>query len=341
MRYFYRTYGLTVESDRCVQALTPIPGEVPSPDLTFVLGCKPSWAKEALTLPRTSSRARPTELLPGDATFTVSEYDDGRFFHLVYGDGTQFVIDRKVTRLWGESGPNLSHDDLCVYLVGPVMGFILRQRGLTCLHGSALAIHGRAFALVGEAGAGKSTTAAALALRGWPVLCEDVCALDPAEEQYHVRPGYPRICLWSDSVSFLFASPETLPYIVRGWDKRFLGLDGARAQFADDNAPLAAIFLLAGRTEDDSAPRLERVPQREAVLQLVQNTYMNWLLSTNQRAAEFDVLTSLVSRAESFRVFPSADPARIAVLAELIESQALRVLGQHPDPAPGVARGNV
>jgi hypothetical protein len=341
VRNLYRTYGLTVESDRLIQALSAVPGEVPSVDLTYFLGPTPVWAHNALALPLTSSKARPNELLPGDATFTVAEHGGGCFFHLSYGDGTHFVIDQYATRLWGESGPGLSFDDLCVYLVGPVMGFVLRQRGLTCLHASALTIRGRAFVLVGEAGAGKSTTAAALALRGWPVLCEDVCALDPVGRQYQVRPGYPRICLWSDSVDFLFASREALPLIVDGWDKRFLALDNARAHFASNGAPLVAVFILGGRVNEDSAPRLELLPPREAVLHLVANTYMNWLLSAEQRGAEFDVLTSLMSSVECFRVFPSTDPARIPDLAELIETQALHILGDRPQPVLGVARSNV
>ena len=294
-----------------------------------------------MVLPLTSRRVRPTELLPGDPTFTVSEYENGRYMQLAYGDGTRFIVDRNATRLWGETGRGLSHDDLCVYLVGPVMGILLRQRGLTCLHASALSINGRAIALVGPAGAGKSTTAAALALRGWPVLCEDVCALDRADRQFVIRPAYPRVCLWPDSVDFLFSSREALPLIVEGWEKRFLALDNASASFASSGCPLAAIFLLAGRRDEDSAPRLEPLPQRDAVLQLVQNAYVNWLLSGEQRAADFDVLTSLMSSVECFRVIPSADPARLPELAALIEAQSLRVLGSHPDSGLGATSSNV
>lgn len=341
MRHLYRTYGLTLASDRSILALAPFSGTAPAPDLTCELGSIPAWAAEALTLPMTSARTRPTELLPGNETFAVSEYGHGLFFHLAYGDGTRFLVDRKATRLWGESGPGLSYDDLCVYLVGPVMGFILRQRGVTCLHASALTFQGCAIALFGGAGAGKSTTAAALALRGWPVLCEDVCALHQVEDQFLVRPGYPRVCLWPDSVDFLFSSNDALPLIVKGWDKHFLELDGSRAQFATAGAPLSAVFLLAVREDSDSAPRLELLSQREAVLQLVANTYMNWLLSPDQRAAEFDVLTSLMSSVECFRVFPSTDPARLPALTELIESQALRVVSQHTQPGLGTASSNV
>ena len=341
MKLCYCTYGLTLQSDQYIPGLAEVSEKVSSPDLTCDFAAMPAWTAEALALPRTSARVRPSELLPGDPTFTVSEYQDGIFFQLAYGDGTRFVVDQQATRLWGEPGPGLTHDDLCVYLLGPVMGFVLRHRGLTCLHASSLQIHGRAIALVGEAGAGKSTTAAALALRGWPVFSEDVCALDLVNDVYQVRPAYPRVCLWPDSVDFLFSSHETLPLMVKGWDKRFLALDGSRAQFANNPLPLAAIFLLARRSDAESAPRLEPVSQREAVLQLVQNTHMNWLLSAEQRAAEFDVLTSLVSTAECFWLFPSTDPARLPALARLIETQALRAFAENRYPEVGTTPNDV
>jgi hypothetical protein len=286
-------------------------------------------------------RVRPPSLFPGDGAFTVSEFADHRFLQLKYADGTRFLMDCAATTIWGEVGPGLSHNDLCVYLLGPVMGFVLRQRGSTALHASSISMHGRAIAIVGEAGAGKSTTAAALALRGWPVLCEDVCALAQTAGHYEVLPAYPRVCLWPDSVDFLYASRDALPLIVQGWEKRFLALDGNRAVFASSGLPLAAVFLLAARSDDSSAPRIEPVSQREALLQLVQNTYMNWYLDRHQRAGEFDVLTRLISSVECFRVVPSADPARLSALAEMIESQALRVLALDSDTALGAASRNV
>ena len=250
-------------------------------------------------------------------------------------------MDRGATRIWGEPGPGLCHDDLCVYLLGPIMGFVLQQRGNTTLHASALSFRGRAIALVGEAGAGKSTTAAALALRGWPVLCEDVCALELISGKYQVLPAYPRVCLWPDSVDFLFSSREALPLIVRGWEKRFLALDGTRAEFASTCSPLAAIFLLAARSDQEAAPRIEPISQREALLQLVQNTYMNWYLDRRQRAAEFDSLTRVVSSLECFRLIPSTDPARLPALAEIIEKQTSRLVCLNPGAAQGAASSNV
>jgi hypothetical protein len=292
----------------------------------------PSWVDEVLKLRPSSQRVRPTHMISGDS-FKVSEYAGGSFFQLVYSDGTRFVIDGSATRVWGEPGPGLTDEDLCVYLLGPIMGFIARRKGFTPLHASSVVIEGRAIALLGEAGAGKSTTAAALALRGWPVLCEDVCLLTETNLQPHVIPGYPRICLWSDSVGYLFSTPDALPLIVRGWEKRFLALDGtSRARPALEICPLSSIFFLAPRTDEDRAPCIEPLSKRHAVLQFVQNTYMNWLLDREGRAGEFDAIVKLVSQVACFRLTPSSDPARLDGMAALIESHVLS-----SDPATFIA----
>ena len=67
---------------------------------------------------------------------------------------------------------------------------------------------------------------------------------------------------------------------------------------------------------------------RDALLELVQNTYMNWLLDRNQRAAELDVLTRLVANVSVRRIVPHTDPARLGALCELIIKDAKRLSGR-------------
>ncbi len=332
MKLAYRTYGLTIDSDLPLPGLLPLAETPAESDLVLWLASMPSWVNEVLKLQPSSQRVRPTHMMSGDS-FKVWEYGSGSFFQLLYSDGTRFVVDGSAARLWGEPGPGLTHEDLCVYLLGPIMGFLARRKGFTPLHASSVTIGGRAIALLGEAGAGKSTTAAALALRGWPVLCEDVCLLTEANLQPHVIPGYPRICLWSDSVSYLFSTSDALPLIVRGWEKRFLALDGtSRARAAMEICRLSSIFFLAPRTDEIRAPCIEPLSKRHAVLQLAQNTYMNWLLDREGRATEFDAIVKLVSQVACFRLTPSSDPTRLNGMAAQIESHVLS-----SDPATLIA----
>lgn len=53
-------------------------------------------------------------------------------------------------------------------------GVIARWRGLQCFHAGAIAVDGRAWALLGDKGAGKSSLLAQLAALGVPVVTDDV-----------------------------------------------------------------------------------------------------------------------------------------------------------------------
>ena len=85
---------------------------------------------------------------------------------------------------------------------------------------------------------------------------------------------------------------------------------------------MVRFIFLAPRMSDSRAPRVEEIAPRDALLALVQNTYMNWLLNREQRAAEFDVLSKIVNQIPIRRLIPHADPARLPALCDLIIEDA-------------------
>lgn len=64
-----------------------------------------------------------------------------------------------------------------LFLLGTCMGALLMQRKILPLHGSAIAIDGKAYAFVGHSGAGKSTLASAFINKGFQLLSDDVIAV--------------------------------------------------------------------------------------------------------------------------------------------------------------------
>jgi hypothetical protein len=110
------------------------------------------------------------------------------------------------------------------------------------------------------------------------------------------------------------------------WGKRYLALDGARASFCPEKLPLGMIYLFAPRADTADAPRVEELRPREALLELVQNTYMNWLLDRRQRGVEFDMLSRLVGQVLVRRIVPISDAAKLEELCSLIEQDAARAL---------------
>ena len=228
----------------------------------------------------------------------------------------------------GTFQPPLTNEDLATYFLGPVMGFLLRRRHITCLHASGVELYGHAVVFSGAAGYGKSTTAAALALRGVPVLSEDIVPLELTEGRYWSIPGYPRICLWPDAVAKLVGNPEALPRLTPTWGKRYLPLNGVRGKFAAERKPLGLIYLFGERSAESNAPRIEEIRPREALLELVQNTYMNWLLDRERRAEEFDELWRIVQQIPVRRIVAPIDGAAIGTLCERILADAGNILAK-------------
>jgi len=284
----------------------------------------------------------------GEPALHIWKAADDFYLRLAYSDGTQFWIDRLRQNVWTTWPGNLSRENTISYLLGPVLGLLLRLRGITCLHASAVAFGGWSVVFVGSEGAGKSTTAAALARRGHPVLSDDVVALSMrpraphrpgesgeivAESLAHVLPAYPHLCLWPDSAQMVLAASESLPRLAPDWDKRRLALGTLGTQFESRVLPLAVIYLFADRAEDP-APTIAPAPAKTSLLSLVANTYANNLLDRTARAQEFAVLDSLVAAIPIRILTPHQNPERLEQLCSLI-AQDVQSLDR---PAPIAAR---
>jgi len=214
---------------------------------------------------------------------------------MLYSDGVEFWLDRDLATLWAHWPTGSSLENTLSYLVGPILGLLLRLRGNVCLHASAVSIKDRAVIFVGCEGAGKSTTAAAFARRGYPVLSDDIVALVECGQEFQMLPAYPRVNLWPDSVKLLYGSPDALPQIMPDWDKRCLKLgEDGETRFEERALPIGVIYVLGNSTRD-SANSVESISQKDALMILVGNTYATNFLDAKQRAEEFAVLSRLVA----------------------------------------------
>ena len=252
----------------------------------------------------------------------VWKLEGGAYFRLRYCDGVEFILNREGTRVWAGWPGSAKLEDAAVYLLGPVMGFLLRLRGIICLHASGIEVDGQVLAFMGPPGAGKSTTAAAFARRGYPVLTDDITALEENRKRFWVLSGSPRLCLWPDAVTALYGSPEALPRLTPEdavdpqWDKRWLDLAGPEYYFQSQPLPLGAIYLLGERAL--TGPNFEAVTGKAAMLALLANTYSYYLVDKVLRAQEFEALSRLLDQVPIRRVTPHPDPAYLPRMCELI-----------------------
>jgi len=253
----------------------------------------------------------------GGPALRILNVDRGAFVKIAYADGTEFWLDGKRENVWATWSRTSSLEATVSCFLGPVLGLLLRLRGVTCLHASAVAFGDHSIAFVGASGTGKSTIAAAFALQGYGTISDDIVALSEEKGTFQVMPGYPRLCLWPESVRMLFGSADALPRILPQEEKRILSLEAGTARLEMRPLRLAAIYVLRER-RSHLAPSIEAVRARPALLSLVADTFANRVLDRETRASEFDVLSRLVTCVPVRRVFPHKDLSRISDLCHVI-----------------------
>lgn len=293
MSFRYTVYGLGIESNH------PLPGLISLEDSS------PVDVRVEFRDPGVPSGAAPV----GARLFYQSGYHDendnpGLMFwdsvtepgyaRFLYANGAEFVIDGGGKRVRVHRPPAVSAEEAAAYLIGPVLGYVLRLKGEVVLHAGAVVVAGGIVALAGPSHSGKSTLTAAFAHLGYPVFSDDVVALRAHERLFLAQPGYPRLKLWPASAAVVQASPDHLPLISAAEDKRFLDLTAGRYRFHDSPLPLRAVYVLGARRTDESpAIGIEPLSEKRALLLLIANTYINQLLNRELRGLEFELLAQI------------------------------------------------
>ena len=328
MHFGCSIYGLEVSANRPIPTVPDSP--ISTADVRISFGVLPGWV-ESLE-PHQIETAYVADYTDehGNPAFVFTKLHDGDFYRFTYADKTEFVVDRAGREIWTTWLEPLTLEDTTTYLLGPVMGFVLLLRGLVCLHASAIVVDGVAVALVGPAGAGKSTTAAAFAARGFSVLAEDVVTLDNRGDDDHgdsflVRPAYPCIRLWPASAAALYGSRSALPPLTPNWDKLYLDLTQRSGQFENKPRRLGAIYLLDERSDDPRAPFVEPLDPAAGMISLVANTYGTKLLDKHMRAREFALLSRVSQNVPLRRVTPHADALKLSLLCDELLSDFERL----------------
>jgi len=329
VKFTYAVFGLLLESNHRIPELTPIgpshdPSSLESSNGRVVaihLNASPPTSGGVPSGPEELSYATSYKDAAGNPALSIWKAAGSRYLRLAYFDGTQFWLDREGREVWATWPGNLALEDTATYLLGPVLGILLRLRGVTCLHASAVAFGENAVAFVGSEGAGKSTTAAALARRGHAVLSDDVVALAERDGSFFVHPAYPYLCLWPESVESLYGSAEALPQFSANYEKRCLSLGKQELRFAEQALPLAAIYIL-GERRGDPAPLVEELTPQRAFLALIANTFATNTLDSSMRAKEFEILARVVLSVPIRVLCAHHDASRLPELCDLLSKEA-------------------
>ena len=255
--YHYAVYGLTLASDRNIPGLDAeaITG-VSTADIQISFGSVPEKIQHLVAQYSTEyfvDRESDANSSPHLVVYSASE---GRYFQFCYADGVEFVIDTLTATVWCRWRESLTEEDAALYLLGPVLGFMLRWGGTTCLHASGILVNNNALAITGSSGAGKSTLAAAFATAGYPILTDDILPLSIIDGNIHTQSGYSRLRLFPSSFEHLPELPDELPLLAPGWNKCFLDLSAGNYRFHRNCAPLKVIYVVDWSSRERKAPSI-------------------------------------------------------------------------------------
>jgi hypothetical protein len=177
----YRISGLTVASELELPGVIPARPSNERPDVTIRRATVPATLEGA-------TRLGPTLELAGEELLL-------RVPHLA-----RFLIARG-QEITVQLEPDTKEGDAAGVVLRTAFGILLHQRGALVLHGAAVASDGRAIAICGLSGVGKSTLAAALCREGCSFVTDDVCVigLNGQREPIVLADGR-QLKLWRDSI---------------------------------------------------------------------------------------------------------------------------------------------
>ncbi|RWX45092.1 hypothetical protein H206_02811 [Candidatus Electrothrix aarhusensis] len=209
----------------------------------------------------------------------------------------EFFLDREGTQVQILKPPCIPESDAISFLLGPVLGCVLRLRQQICLHASVLVWQGQAFMLVGPKGSGKSTTAAALLQQGAALLADDVAVFSRRYNAFEVEAGYPQLRLMLAPIRSLGYSSERLQPVLSVGEKCYVPLNSQKSwNFYEKACPLACVYLLKERQKHSDIPVIEQLNQSSALLKLTPHSYTKYMLDDEARQREFYFLGQLVNK---------------------------------------------
>jgi len=298
MKYNYRAFGLQILSEIEFSNL-PAEEEQSGAQVSIMLG----------TLP---------EALPGlPPTRRYFQADRGKLLVRIQGVGRILVEDGQRVTFEPQAGVDSVNMRLALTNLG--LSAILHQRGCLALHASAVATPTGAVLFCGNRRAGKSTVAAGLHKRGWPLVCDDKAALYLSEGKITVIPSFPELRLWRDAMEQLDIASARIERMPDS-DKFNLGIENG---FQNTPLPLRAIYLL--KPTATQAIKLRPLNGMDKFQTIKQHTYTNqFLKDLGLLPAHFSLASAIAAQIPICEVTRPTDSNQLDGLVTLMDSELKR-----------------
>jgi hypothetical protein len=204
---------------------------------------------------------------------------------------------------------------LTTYLLGQALSFSLLSLGYEPLHATAVVVNGEAIAFLGDCGSGKSTLGAAFVARGFPVLTDDVLALERRRARWVAHPGPARLKLFPSVAQAVLARSSGHKLNA---DTSKLVLPLARGESMGRSVPIRAMYVLPdpARTRTTRV-RVRPVTGQQAFLEVTRATFNLIQVDRARLAHQFTMAARLASDVPIRRLFY---PRRLPAIGDVCDA---------------------
>ena len=210
------------------------------------------------------------------------------------------VLDNDIIHI--DPYPGIDGRSIRLFLLGSVMAFILFRKGLIPLHASGIIKNDKVILFTGDSGAGKSTTIAQLALRGYKIFTDDICVIGKDGKG---TASYPMLKLWDDTLALINAPAYNNKDFRLKPDIDKYG-HFFHEKFHEEAATIGTIFIIS---KDDSANevRYNKLSGHKAFDALAQQVYRRYLIADlTLRTIYFKTITALAGGCHVIEIYRPA-----------------------------------
>ncbi len=224
-------------------------------------------------------------------------------------DGKEIFIEK--------NNSSVADNEIRLFLLGPVMGALLLQRGLLPIHGSAIKKSGSAIIFSGIPGAGKSTLAAAYLNTGANIISDDISVININTNNIPmIYPGFPQMKLWADTIRHFGSGQQPRRILREGIQKFGIPVNNG---YYNQRLPVKKIYILGTHNQPNFI--LSPLKGIDKFNALKNNTYRwQFLKGLGKTEEHFSLVSRLAEHVDVARIMRPLDSFRVKELMELIDN---------------------
>ena len=247
-KWFYKVYGLIVESDIEIPELLSIDKNENKVDIKI--------KKDII----------PKDVIEKIPSYSWFKYDVDSMVFTVKNIGSFYIYDGK--NIIVQPSENADNQGIKTFILGTSFGMILLQRNKVAIHGGAILIGENAIILTGQSGAGKSTLTNAFRQYEYPFMADDVSSTIELQDEIFIEPAYPQQKICRDAMEKMGYRIDDFKLIDEDREKYIIP---THESFVKEKRKLQAVFEI--QPYDGEEVKIEEVSGGEKMKTILRNIY--------------------------------------------------------------------